>query len=146
MSLRSRHRWFTHLALLAAVLLSTLPTLGRLQQALHMAGAAARTEALCTVRGLEHVSLPDAVGLSPAEAGQGEVDGDDDGPARHASDDCTYCPLLSGLLLPSLALSGLPWLPTASDRAWPLPASAPFTISIPGLGSRGPPALLAASR
>lgn len=145
MRLLHRHPWFTQLALLAAVLLSTLPTLGRLQQALHTTTAVAPTVALCTMRGLEHVSLADAIGRPLADPGHADDNGDGDHPG-HVQDDCAYCPLLSGLLLPTLAVPGLAWIPPSTGRAWQRPDVAPLATAIPGLGSRGPPALLAASR
>lgn len=143
MPFRHRHHWVTHLALLAAVLLAGMPTLGRLQQALHATGDAASAAALCTIRGLEYVQLPDAseTGIGP----QGESDhGGGDHPG-HAQDDCAYCPLLSGLLLPPAIASGPPFTPTASDHAWRPSATRPLDTSIPGLGSRGPPTLSAMS-
>lgn len=138
MRFRHRYRGFTHLALLAAVLLSTLPTLGRLQQALHATDVAAPTVALCTMRGLERVSLADAIGFPLHGTGHADDNGDGDQPG-HVQDDCAYCPLLSGLLLPTLAMSGLAWIPPTTGRAWQRPDVAPLATAIPGLGSRGPP-------
>lgn len=144
MPLRHRHHWFAHLALLAALLLAGMPTLGRLQQALH-AAVDAPMVALCTLRGLEHVPLDALTAHSgkPSTVDHGSPEG---GHPQHAQDDCTYCPLLAGLLVPSLATTGLPWAPVPSDGTRRPATTLPSAPSIPGLGSRGPPALSAVLR
>ncbi|MBW8822670.1 MAG: DUF2946 family protein [Xanthomonadales bacterium] len=117
-------------ALLAVLLLATLPTLGRLQ-ATPMAGMHAAKVALCTTGGLRSVQL-DLVpshDTTPPVAPSG----------HHQHDDCAYCPLLAGLAQLSVP-PALHLLPPDND-APPRVQSATRIASIAdtGLGARGPP-------
>ncbi len=115
-------------ALLAVLLLATLPTLGRLQAA--PAGMHAAKVALCTVDGLRSVQLV----LAPAhDATLPAV------PEHHQHDDCAYCPLLAGLAQLSVAplLQLLP--PDAGAQPRVESATRIASIADTGLGARGPP-------
>lgn len=114
------------LALAAMLLLACLPALGRL-----LAGPAPAASAgwaqMCTVAGLQQVSLP---GLADPFAPP---------PPGGMPDHCPYCPLLQGLV-PVVAPPVVaavrpppPRLPAHRDPARP-PGWQPT-----GLGSRGPP-------
>ncbi|MEO7478325.1 MAG: DUF2946 family protein [Lysobacteraceae bacterium] len=112
------------MALIAALLLALLPSIGRIYVQVTHAGAGWTD--LCTLSGLQHLQL------------QGNLD-----PAHPASTgsghDCPYCPLLNALaglavlivlLLPQLAI-GIAPIRWSSIR---IVAKHPC-----GLGSRGPP-------
>ena len=127
------------LALVAMLLLATLPTFGRLLgasgDAAHESTQSAWT-AMCTAAGLEHAALP--VTRDPAAA----VDQGGTPAAPHHGDDCAYCPLLASVVfaLATLALVLPQHLPSClctwhrvAARAIPHPC---------GLGSRGPPVAL----
>lgn len=154
------------LALVAALLLAAVPTLGRLApQLMQVAhGAQAQLVALCTAEGLRYVELATPhVGAhravdhhaasqhadaAHATAGphaaaahhHSELPGaPPEAPHGHGAPDCAYCPLLLSLLV---AGAGLLRLRTAAARALPpaWPASTPRAFTHPcGLGSRGPP-------
>jgi hypothetical protein len=110
------------LALMAALLLATLPTFGRVATG----GAGQVRLSLCTSAGLQLVSLPVA---------------DPHAPAPHpAHDECPYCPLLGTTLAPP----ALSFAPIRHEPAGPLPAIdavRPGARQPDGLGARGPPAL-----
>ncbi len=133
MHARGFHRCWLGLALMAMMLLSLLPTIGRLAQSqapVHAAHAGIAEVALCTVQGLKQValSLASATSLSQPDA-----------PPPRPAHDCDYCPLLAGLV--ALAVVALLFWPQA------LPAPATHfrdarriaTRHPSGLGSRGPP-------
>ncbi len=123
-------RWWLSLALAAGLLLTLLPTLGRLQRALNPDPLASGWTALCTMGGL--ATLPSDL----ADAATGT----DRGNRGQAGDDCPYCPLLASVsLLGGLLLAWLlPRLPAVAVR--PSPATARIAAWHPcGLGSRGPP-------
>ncbi len=141
-ALRRPHRWLSALALAASLLLSLLPTAGRLQQAFVQQAFAqeARDDlslAMCTVRGLEYLpaSRADVLPADPrAPLG-------DPAPVRHG-DDCAYCPLLTSLDLPALPamahrapVSSSDDLRSTSDRG----VAAAHRM---GLGPRGPPTMV----
>ena len=147
---RAAHRLMTHLALLAILLLATLPTLGRVLSATapvlqpvtmpqamhHMAGMAHGNHgAMATMPAMHH--MPDGGALVPAphiaqHPGGGQHSG-------HGEGDCDYCPLLHSLLaMPGVALSAI------DEAALPSPQFRMFAAALPwhypnGLGSRGPP-------
>ncbi|MBS0214611.1 MAG: DUF2946 family protein [Proteobacteria bacterium] len=116
-------------ALLAILLLATLPTLGRLQ-ATPMTGMHAAKVALCTVEGLRTVQadvLPAHDATTPAA------------PEHRQHDDCAYCPLLAGLAqLPATPpLKLLP--PDAGTQSRVESTTRITSIADTGLGARGPP-------
>lgn len=123
------HRFVRLPALLAVLLLATLPTLGRLQ-ATPMAGMHTAKVALCTVGGLRSVQLD----LLPAHDATPPAT-----PEHHQHDDCAYCPLLAGLAQLSVAplLQLLP--PDAGTQPQVPSATRLASIADTGLGARGPP-------
>ena len=136
--LRSRfQRPFAHLALLAMLALSLLPSAGRIASALR-SGDAVDTlgvAALCSPSGLGAAS-PAAKLAAQLQAA---LQPDRPAPSPHG-DDCAYCPLLGGLA---------PAVPTLVVASPILPAIAPPAIATiasprerpPGApGARGPPA------
>jgi hypothetical protein len=125
------------LALVAVLLLSLVPTLGRLAQA-RAAGvdAAPSWAALCTARGLQPVLLA----VSAHGAAHGDVEVPAPTPHGAAGGDCDYCPLLATTLPVAVAPLSVP------PAAAPAPALCTSRTSPArgrahpcGLGSRGPP-------
>lgn len=129
------HRWWLSLALVAGLLLTLLPTFGRLQRALDPDPLAAGWTALCTMGGL--ATLPSDLLGKQGAAGDSRNRG-------QAGDDCPYCPLLGtiGLLGGVLLAWLLPRLPATRLRA-PARVARPRAWHPCGLGSRGPPQLAA---
>jgi hypothetical protein len=134
--MRSRRfqRGWLALALTAGLLLTLLPTLGRLQRALNPDPLAAGWAALCTMGGL--ATLPsDAFGAT----GNG-----DRGNRGQAGDDCPYCPLLATIsLLGGLLLAWLLPCLFALGLRPPVRVLVRATWHPCGLGSRGPPLIAA---
>ena len=155
--LRTGHRLTTHLALLAIVLLATLPTLGRVlsatsstspsvtrPQAMHhmpgmahdMAGMAQVDHgAMATMHAMHQRPAGDAKSPSPPHAAR-------DQHRDHGEGDCDYCPLLHSLLA-----SGDIALLAIGEAALPAPQLRMLSAALPwhypsGLGSRGPPRTL----
>lgn len=131
------HAAIARVALLAALLLAVVPTLGRLAPRVAHAGLAA----LCTAEGLRYVEVAAFAAATPV-AGPHHAGAPGTAPG-HPHDpgapDCTYCPLLLSLLA---AGCWLLWLRAALAGAapgwWPAAASRGFVHPC-GLGSRGPP-------
>jgi hypothetical protein len=124
------------LALVAVLLLATLPTFGRLL-ATRADTAASAWAALCTASGLQHVELagiaPSVVG-APHDAGTGAP-----APGGHSDRDCAYCPLLAGLALVVACLAfALANGPVPRLCTW-CHVLARKPLHPCGLGSRGPP-------
>ena len=133
MRLRGSHRWWLALALAAAMLLSLLPTVGRLAQAAaptHEPHDGIAAVALCTVQGLRRIALPPALAQKPPRP---------EAPAPHPAQDCDYCPLLAGLVALAIVALALwpPALPVPLERFRDAHRIAAHHPS--GLGSRGPP-------
>ncbi|PJJ98304.1 hypothetical protein CO615_09880 [Lysobacteraceae bacterium NML75-0749] len=121
------HWLLLRLALLAALLLAMLPTLGRLAQA--ASSTASEPIAVCTVNGVQLItaaSQPPDGSLLP------------DQPALH---DCAYCPLLAGLLILAVLILRLLQRPPVIRPSIPAPPVANH-YRLAGLGPRGPPASL----
>ena len=140
MRLSTFHRLFASLGLTAMLLLSVLPTLGRLAGAQAVHGAMPAThDAMHSMTGMshaQHMSSAQHAGHSPGH----------DAPAsgEHAGHDCSYCALLAGLAS-APALAGLPTALHASRASVPLLAcNRPVELRTSCLGSRGPPTLLKA--
>ena len=159
------------LALAAALLLATVPTLGRLAlQATQLAHSMrAEPEGPSTVDGLQHVEVATRHAdahrggawhvaghharehhalkqRATAHHGSGHPDAPLQAPHEHGGADCAYCPLLLSLLA---AATCLLWLRASAVRAVlpPRPRSWPRAFVHPcGLGSRGPPATSACLR
>lgn len=139
MSRSRRQRSFAHLALLAMLALSLLPSAGRIASALRGGDAvdALGVVALCSPSGLG--------AASPAAklAAQLQATLQPDRPAPSApsphDDDCAYCPLLGGITPAVAALAvSTPVLPAISP---PAITSVTFLRGrLPGTrGARGPP-------
>ncbi|MGY0505874.1 DUF2946 family protein [Luteimonas sp. e5] len=129
-----RHHWMHAPALLAALLLALVPSIGRLHQAFATADAAMPTMAMCTMDGMREVALPAWAVADPAA----EADTPDVPRSAH---DCDYCPLLAGLLGVQ-PLDPAAWLPSAFTGLLPLRDAPRVGMRHPsGLGSRGPPRL-----
>ncbi|MBP6749888.1 MAG: DUF2946 family protein [Xanthomonadaceae bacterium] len=151
-----RSRPFAHLAVLAMLLLSLLPTAGRLYRASSNAESGALQAALaspngfgaiCSSRGLAYdaalaareAALFDSLdSIAVADDGTAGDRRDDGTPSPHADDDCDYCALTASTAL-------------ATSFAF-LPHSRPADALVPhighddatsylghGLGARGPP-------
>ena len=135
-SVRFQH-WWLSLALAAGLLLTLLPTLGRLQRALNPDPLASGWTALCTMGGL--ATLPSDLIAAAANGG-------DRGNRGQAGDDCPYCPLLASVsLLGGLLLAWLlPRLPITPAHP-PRVATRIVAWHPCGLGSRGPPRALIAA-
>ena len=162
---RTVRRLMTHLALLAIVLLATLPTLGRVLSAAAPAmHPATMPQAMHHVPGMAHdragmaraghagmmhsmhhmgageMSAGEAKATSTAPLAQQQRTGDQH--SGHGEGDCDYCPLLHSLLAaPGVALLAL------DGAALPTPQVRMFAAALPwhypsGLGSRGPPRTL----
>ncbi|MBE2210810.1 MAG: DUF2946 family protein [Xanthomonadaceae bacterium] len=134
MSPRLRHLLHS-LSLLAIVLLSTVPTLGRIAEARRVPDAAALATRFC---GSVHTSIHRLVALWQQEdrlqraAAQG-------GDAQHP--DCDYCPLLAALVSVALLLLALLRLDVAR-LGWVAISICRLRWHPCGLGSRGPPLAL----
>jgi len=136
------HTAMARFALVAALLLAAVPTLGRLAPQLVQAAHAAHVElvALCTSQGLAYVDPATLqAGAHDHAAGHADHGGAPDRPHDHGAPDCAYCPLLLSLLVAS---AWLPWLRAAAARSqlrtWSARPTRAFVHPC-GLGSRGPP-------
>ena len=137
---RSRlQRPFAHLALLAMLALSLLPSAGRIATALRGGDAvdAVGVAALCSPSGLGAAS-PAAKLAAQLQAALQPAHPAPSAPSPH-DDDCAYCPLLGGLVpaVPALAIA----LPAPHPVAPPAIATLAFPRErLPGApGARGPP-------
>lgn len=127
MNARAFQVWTSRLALLALLLLVSVPTASRLE---HTAG---HGHAAVSAPGHghhghhgQHAATPRADGRAPPRPAPGDAD-------------CDYCPLLSSLLA-SVALPFSPHIAPRLAAALPWPASPRLPWLHPsGLGSRGPP-------
>ena len=126
-----QHRFFAQFALVAMLLLATLPTIGRLVQS--NSGMQGTPTAICTVQGMKFVDLGARFDLgSPAKPMPG--------PMPHPGMDCDYCPILAATLAAVAIVLLFPppiWRtdpPTARRSLRNLGFLHPC-----GLGSRGPP-------
>ncbi|PJK10582.1 hypothetical protein CO610_01660 [Lysobacteraceae bacterium NML95-0200] len=120
------HPLLLKLALLAALLLAVLPTLGRLAQA--ASANAGELIALCTTEGMA-LAADGRDPASPLSSGQS---------ALH---DCAYCPLLAGLLILAALILRLLQRPQVLCPSIPPPPEASHS-GLAGLGPRGPPLTL----
>jgi hypothetical protein len=125
---RRQHRLFGRLALVAMLLLASVPTLGRL------AASAAPVhvhdgQAMAAMPGMAHADA--AAHVPPAHPAH---------PAHQHDEDCAYCALL-GATVPAL-VSALALPPSLPPEIAPSPWRAPSRRALPpgALGSRGPPA------
>jgi hypothetical protein len=136
--IRSRrfNRQMARLAFVAVLLLSLVPTLGRLAQAGTAGSAAPSWAAMCTARGLESVLL-----LPGAHAAT--THGTGEAPAMpHGGGDCDYCPLLAAAIPVAVApLSVPPAVAPSPALCTPRPSIAHAEPHPCGLGSRGPPSV-----
>jgi hypothetical protein len=126
------------LALVAMLLLATLPTFGRLLATRADTAASAWT-ALCTASGLQYVGLELAGGERSAPGVSHDAGIGVPAPSGHSDPDCAYCPLLASFAL-AIAWLALALVRGAAPRlcTWRhVRARKPLHPS--GLGSRGPP-------
>ena len=121
MPLRRPHRVLLALAFTASLLLSLVPTIGRLHRALDADGALLDARAFCTTEGLAYRSA-DAVrdALSAITDPKPQPRRGDPAPD---GDDCAYCPLLATTGLPTMVValpprtsSGTPTTPAPPVR------------------------------
>lgn len=140
--LRRQRPLLLSLAFAASLLLSLLPTVGRLQQALDPDPLASGWNAMCTMRGLVVLPAPlqdlfAAVDVAAGDAAAGERG--DRSRGDKTGDDCPYCPLLTAVVL--LAGILLAWLlPRLHDASFAQRrGSRSLDRYLLGLGPRGPP-------
>lgn len=138
---RSRlQRPFAHLALLAMLALSLLPSAGRIASALRGGDAvdAVGVAALCSPSGLGAAS-PAAKLAAQLQAALQPDRPAPSAPSPH-TDDCAYCPLLGGLA------PAVPAIAIALPALHPVAPHAIVTVAFPrerlpgAPGARGPPA------
>lgn len=140
MNRRIGHRdAFARLALLAALLLAVVPTLGRMLAPASAHGASPTAHAHATAHGMDTAMVRAMGHAAPTEHAHHPAPSPDH-PGQHQHDaDCAYCPLLATTVLApmqtlALALAPLPASPPSRT------ASARVTERFHGsLGSRGPP-------
>jgi hypothetical protein len=132
------HRLFFRLALLAALLLATVPTLGRLlgPAAAVPAPVHAMAMSMAMHHGTAHAMETMAHGAPHGHAPAGAPHS---GHGHEHDGDCAYCPLLGSVLAAqTLALDVPP--PVIPRHAVRTEAAAPRIARLRGnLGSRGPP-------
>ncbi len=135
--LRRQRPLLLSLAFAASLLLSLLPTIGRLHQALTPDPLASGWNAMCTMRGLVVLPAPLQDIFAGTDAAAGESG--DRSRGDQAGDDCPYCPLLTAVVL--LAGILLAWLlPRLHDASFPQHrGSHSLDRYLLGLGPRGPP-------
>ncbi len=146
-------------ALVAALLLAAVPTLGRLAPQLSQAMQAAHEGlvALCTAQGLRYVGPDSPIAASTLVAaghGAGHVPAHGSGhghhdahggaapgplPHEHGEPDCAYCPLLLSLLVAGCWLLRLRPLGVRGSQPARFRAASRAFLHPCGLGSRGPP-------
>jgi len=129
------HRLFARLALLAALLLATVPTLGRLLGEAHASPhAMAMPMAMAPMDHAMATMAHGARGVShePAQGGAPHAGHDHEG-------DCAYCPLLGSVLTAQTLAFEIPssLLPRHAARTDATPARVAHLRGT--LGSRGPP-------
>ncbi|MFT3897933.1 MAG: DUF2946 family protein [Thermomonas sp.] len=130
-----RYRLFRHsmarLALVAMLLLATLPTIGRLAGS--NPGMQRAMTAICTVQGMKFIDLGTRSDLaSPANATPDRM--------PHPDMDCDYCPILAATLAAFAIVYLLPALFRHADPPQGRNATSGRCFLHPcGLGSRGPP-------
>lgn len=123
------------LALVAMLLLATLPSIGRIVQSQRADGIGPYWAAICTMAGLQQADplRQGAIG-TPATPQPADPHG--------AAPDCAYCPLLVAVVVAILWLA-LAWRSPARLAPPALPDVARRKAAHPcGLGSRGPPLVL----
>ena len=136
------HRLFASLGLTAMLLLSVLPTLGRLAGAQAVHGAVPAHDAMHSMAGMTHAEH--TAHMSPAQHAGHSPERDAPASGEHAGHDCSYCALLAGLASVP-ALPGLPAALHASRASVPhRVCSRPVELRTSCLGSRGPPTRLKA--
>ena len=135
--LRRQRPLLLSLAFAASLLLSLLPTIGRLHQASTPDPRASAWNAMCTMRGLTVLPAPLRGLFAGADAAAGESG--DRSRGDQTGDDCPYCPLLTAVVL--LAGILLAWLlPRLHDASFPQHrGSHSLDRYLLGLGPRGPP-------
>jgi hypothetical protein len=138
MTRRLRHcDAFAQLALLAALLLAVVPTLGRLLAPTPAPSAAPMMHVQAMAHGMDGAMARTMGHAAHANPGHSHAPG---GGHRHEHDaDCAYCPLLATTLvapMQALAIASVPLPPAAPPRLARTRVPTRFHGS---LGSRGPP-------
>lgn len=132
MNVRAFQYWMGRVGLLAALLLLSVPTAGRL---VHVAAGSAHA-----AHGGIHAAH--ANHARPIDADSGHSTRSDRAPRPAPGDvDCDYCPLLTAVLASAPVAFTLAALPPARPSAVPRAAPRLPWLHPNGLGSRGPPAL-----
>lgn len=137
MPLRRPHRVLLALAFTASLLLSLVPTIGRLHRALDADGALLDAHAFCTTQGLAYRSA-DTVGDAFAGIADPKPQPRRGDPAPDG-DDCAYCPLLATTGLPAMVVSLPPRLPPLAVSFASRPQPALRDRHLLGWAPRGPP-------
>lgn len=141
MSPLRRHRpLLLSLAFAASLLLSLLPTAGRLYQAFDPDPLASGWRALCTAQGLALRPVDPIAALAGEERSGGQRGG-----SGHPGDDCPYCPVLASVSMPALLV--LPAFPAHVDEAAVAVRPQPRLPERrrPGCEPRGPPVTVSAT-
>lgn len=142
------HRTIACLALLAMLLLSAVPTLGRLAGTQATASPTTLPQAMCTSTGLAMVGVGKAMAMMPGMAMPLALStlahgADPEMPAHPADMDCDYCPLLACVVFVAVFVVLLAAIPSGGQPLASRRAAAFVTFAYPcGLGSRGPPLVL----
>jgi hypothetical protein len=123
-------RRMTLLALVAMLLLASLPTLGRLLPARGDSSPGGAWAQMCTMSGLKLVKIAPDGSSNPVVPKHGGDTG---------MSDCPYCPLANAIV--ALVLWAALALPMPALRSWPQRRVVRWIVRRHpcGLGSRGPP-------
>jgi len=114
------HRHLARCALIAVLLLATLPTLGRLWFPRHPASH--------------------AMSMGHGHAMPAEHDTRDPLPPPHEhAQDCAYCALLSDMVPPTFMAAAMPLAPAPAPPPTPIASIPRAAMHGSGLGARGPP-------
>ena len=131
-----RGRVFARLALLAALLLATVPTIGRLF-ATPPSHAGMPMGAMALSHGM--AAMPDGR-VHAASMGHAPVQPVHGHPRPHQHDaDCAYCPLVATTLVAPLLTPTIAPAPAPATTTFRLPRTAIRFRRLGTLGSRGPP-------
>lgn len=127
-------RSMAHLALLAMLVMSLLPALGRLGAPPAATSTLALYGALCTATGL---TIDADLALHEAMLFEAGIPADDH---SHDTPDCAYCTLVAHALPPLMATPSTSIAIAATTPPGHAPPHLSAWLHPSGLGSRGPPA------
>jgi hypothetical protein len=117
-------RLLSRCALVAVLLLATLPTLGRLWLPAHPASHSP-SHSMSMAHGHAMPAGHDTRDPLP--------------PAHEHAQDCAYCALLSDTVPPTLLAAAISQAPVPAPRPMPIASMPPAAVRGSGLGARGPP-------